>query len=295
MATITEHTSNCCIDDVIHDKVKTLEESYLQVQFLCKTCRGKMFFSKLCLFPFLPPLEVKTKFYNSEKSDLFLEVQIQNISSSTVFIQKVSLNPPEMYTGEELNTINQAGEDECTFGTRTFLQSMEERQYLYYLKLKQEFSEKAGIIKGLTEMGKLDIIWKRNLGEMAMLQTIQLERKAPVYGNMKLSLEKIPDTVIIEEPFHIICKIMNCSGRKMKLVLKTYDTDSIRWCGNSGRYLGQLPPGSSLCFTLTLLSLKLGLQVISSIKITDKVLKKTYVCDDLAKVCVIPSMVKMKN
>ncbi|XP_032705618.1 trafficking protein particle complex subunit 13-like [Lontra canadensis] len=254
-----------------------------------------MFFSKLCLFPFLPPLEVKTKFYNSEKSDLFLEVQIQNISSSTVFIQKVSLNLPEMYTGTELNTINQAGEDECTFGTRTFLQSMEERQYLYYLKLKQEFSEKAGIIRGLTEMGKLDIIWKRNLGEMAMLQTIQLEREAPVYGNMKLSLEKIPDTVIIEEPFHITCKIMNCSGRKMKLVLKTYDTDSIRWCGNSGKHLGQLPPGSSLCFTLTLLSLKLGLQVISSIKITDKVLKKTYVCDDLAKVCVIPSMVKMKN
>lgn len=25
-------------------------------------------------------------------------------------------------------------------------------------------------------MGKLDIVWKRNLGEMAMLQTIKIER-----------------------------------------------------------------------------------------------------------------------
>lgn len=254
-----------------------------------------MFLSKLCLFPFFSPLEVKTKFYNSETSDLFLEVQIQNSSSSTVFIPKVSLNPPEMYTGAELNTVNQSGEDECTFGTRTFLQSMEGRQYLYYLELKQEFSDKAGIIKGLTEMGKLDIVWKRNLGEMAMLQTIQLEREAPGYGNMTVSLEKIPDTVILEEPFHVVCKITNCSGRKMKLVLKMCDTDSVRWCGSSGRYLGRLPPSSSLCLTLTLLSLKLGLQVVSGIQITDKKSKKKCVCNNLAKVCVIPSMVKMKN
>ncbi|XP_042830763.1 trafficking protein particle complex subunit 13-like [Panthera tigris] len=258
-------------------------------------CGGKMFFSKLCLFPFLHPFEVKTKFYNSEMSDLFLEVQIQNISSSTVFIQKVLLKPPEMYTREELNTVNQAGEDKCTFGTRTFLQSMEGHQYLYYLELKQEFSEKAGTIRGLIEMGTLDIVWKRDLGEMAMLQTIQLQREAPGYGNMRLSLETIPDTVILEEPFNIICKITNCSGRKMKLVLKMCDTDSIRWCGSSGRYLGKLSPSSSLCFTLTLLSLKLGLQGVSGIQVTDKVLKKTYVCDNLAKICVIPSTFKMKN
>ncbi|XP_010986048.1 trafficking protein particle complex subunit 13 [Camelus dromedarius] len=253
-----------------------------------------MFLKKLCIFSFFPPLEVKTKFYNSEMNDLFLEVQIQNTSSSTVFIQKVSLEPSEMYTGVELNTVNQAGEDECPFGTRTFLQSLEGRQYLYHLQLKQEFSDESGAIRGLTEMGKLDIVWKRNLGEMAMLQTIQLEREAPGYGNMRLSLETIPDTVILEEPFCITCKITNHSNRKMKLVLKMCDTDSIRWCGSSGRYLGKLPPSSTLSFTLTLLHLQLGLQSVSGIRITDKLLKKTYAFDDVAKVCVIPSMVGRK-
>ncbi|MBZ3881960.1 Trafficking protein particle complex subunit 13 [Sciurus carolinensis] len=226
--------------------------------------------------------------------DLFLEVQIQNMSSSTVFIQKVLLEPSEMYIGIELNTINQDGEDESTFGTRTFLQSSEGRQYLYHLQLKPEYSEKASAIRELMDVGKLDIVWKRNLGEMPIVQTIQLETEAPFYGNIKLYLEKTPDTVILEEPFHITCKITNCSAKKMKLVLKMCDTASVRWCGNSGRYLGKLPPQSSLCFTLTLLSLKLGLQSISGLRITDKVLRKTYDYDDVANVYVVPSIIKMK-
>ena len=34
--------------------------------------------------------------------------------------------------------------------------------------------------------------------------------KAPGYGDIRLSLEMIPDTVNLEEPFDIICKITNC-------------------------------------------------------------------------------------
>lgn len=93
-----------------------------------------------------------------------------------MFIQSVSFVSSEIHTGRELNTVNQDGENECMFGTMTFLQSVERRQYLYHVQLKQKCSEVGGIIKGLTEMRKLDIVWKRNLGEMSMLQTIQLLR-----------------------------------------------------------------------------------------------------------------------
>lgn len=34
--------------------------------------------------------------------------------------------------------------------------------------------------------------------------------QAPGYGDIRLSLETIPDTVNLEEPFDIICKITNC-------------------------------------------------------------------------------------
>lgn len=34
--------------------------------------------------------------------------------------------------------------------------------------------------------------------------------QAPGYGDVRLSLETIPDTVSLEEPFDITCKITNC-------------------------------------------------------------------------------------
>lgn len=113
-------------------------------------------------------------------------------------------------------------------------------------KPKKEFAEKAGIIKGVTVIGKLDIVWKTNLGERGRLQTSQLQRMAPGYGDVRLSLEAIPDTVNLEEPFHITCKITNCSERTMDLVLEMCNTNSIHWCGISGRQLGKLHPSSSL-------------------------------------------------
>ena len=53
---------------------------------------------------------------------------------------------------------------------------MDTRQYLYCLKPKPEYAEKAGVIKGVTVIGKLDIVWKTNLGERGRLQTSQLQR-----------------------------------------------------------------------------------------------------------------------
>ncbi|KAL6029894.1 hypothetical protein STEG23_030825 [Scotinomys teguina] len=240
-------------------------------------------------------LDVKTKFYNSDKDDLFLEVQIKNTSSSTVFIQKVSLELPEMYTEEALNTLNLDGEDECTFGTRTFLQAREARHYLYHLQFKEEYLEKARTLSGPTEMGKLEILWKWELGEMAMLHTVPLEREARSCRTLKLSLETIPDTVAIEEPLKIIFKIRNCTDKKVKLIVKTVDTTSVRWCGCSGRKLGTLMPGSSLSFSLTLLFLQLGLRGISGIRLIDTTVKTIYHCDNVANVCVVPSMVKRKS
>lgn len=68
----------------------------------------------------------------------------------------------------------------------SYLQPMDTRQYLYCLKPKPEYAEKAGVIKGVTVIGKLDIVWKTNLGERGRLQTSQLQRMVPgclVYGS----------------------------------------------------------------------------------------------------------------
>ncbi|XP_028627286.1 trafficking protein particle complex subunit 13-like [Grammomys surdaster] len=254
-----------------------------------------MFLRNLCVCSPSQPLDVKIKFYNSDKDDLFLEVHIQNISPATVFIQDVSLELPEMYTPKPLNTLNLDGKDECTFGTRIFLQATEGRYYLYHLQVKEEYLERARNLSGLTKMGELKIVWKRDLGEMAMLYTVPLEREAKRCGALKLFLLKIPDTVVLEEPFQITCKITNCSDKRMNLIVRMHNTSSVHWFGRSGSYLGKLIPGSSTSFTLTLKCLQLGLRRISGLQIIDTTLKIKYRYDSVANVSVVPSMDIMES
>ncbi|NWJ01958.1 TPC13 protein, partial [Crypturellus undulatus] len=227
--------------------------------------------------------------------EVFLEAQIQNITTSPVFMEKVSLEPSIMYNVAELNTVDTSEERASTFGSRTYLQPMDTCQYLYCLKPKQEFAEKDGVIKGVTVIGKLDIVWKTNLGERGRLQTSQLQRMASGYGDVRLSPETVPDTVNLEEPFDITCKITNCSERTMDLVLEMCNTSSIHWCGVSGRQLGKLHPSSSLHLALMLLSSVQGLQSVSGLRLTDTFFKRTYEYDDIAQVCVVSSEIKKKE
>ena len=38
----------------------------------------------------MKPLDVKTKFYNAESDEVFLEAQVQNITATTITIDKVT-------------------------------------------------------------------------------------------------------------------------------------------------------------------------------------------------------------
>ncbi|XP_008062688.1 trafficking protein particle complex subunit 13-like [Carlito syrichta] len=295
-AAVAELKPDCCVDAVIHHEVKEVGAHNLVCAVSYTTQGGeKRSFRKLFKFQVLTPLDVKTKLYNAETDEVFLEAQIQNITTSPMFMEKVSLEPSVMYNVTELNSVNKAGECVSTFGSRAYLQPMDTRQYLYCLKPKKEFAEKAGIIKGVTVIGKLDIVWKTNLGERGKLQTSQLPRMAPGYGDVRLSLEAIPDTVNLEEPFHVTCKITNCSERTMDLVLEMCNTNSIHWCGVSGRQLGKLRPSSSLCLALPLLSSVQGLQSVSGLRLTDTFLERTYEYDDIAQVCVVSSAVNVET
>lgn len=72
-------------------------------------------------------------------------------------------------------------------------------------------------------------------------------------------------TVLLCERNKIYSRLSDSSSseRTMDLVLEMCNTNSIHWCGISGRQLGKLHPSSSLCLALTLLSSVQGLQVCS--------------------------------
>lgn len=56
-------------------------------------------FRKFFKFQVLKPLDVKTKFYNAETDEVYLEAQIQNITAGPICLEKVELDSSEQYTG----------------------------------------------------------------------------------------------------------------------------------------------------------------------------------------------------
>ena len=63
------------------------------------------------------------------------------------------------------------------FGAAGWLGPQDSRQYLFCLRPRPELrAASAKQLKGVTNMGKLDITWRSNLGERGRLQTSQLQR-----------------------------------------------------------------------------------------------------------------------
>uniref|UniRef100_T1J8V5 Trafficking protein particle complex subunit 13 n=1 Tax=Strigamia maritima TaxID=126957 RepID=T1J8V5_STRMM len=238
----------------------------------------------------MKPLDVKTKFYNAESDEVFLEAQVQNITSGPICLEKVYLEPSPLFNVTQLNTRGTPNKSESIFGAVNCLNSMDSRQYLYCLTPKIEAKNQEKALKGVTSIGKLDILWRSKFGDKGRLQTSQLQRMAPGYGDIRLAIEELPNCVQLERPFSIVCTITNSCERAVNLVLMLDGTCSpgLYWTGISGKSLGKLEPESCLYIQLNLVPIQLGLQTISGIRLVDTFLKRTYDYDELAQVFVKP-------
>lgn len=62
------------------------------------------------------------------------------------------------------------------FGKTTLLQPQAVSQFLYCLTPNEKIMADLKLLSGATNVGKLDIVWRGNLGEKGRLQTSQLQR-----------------------------------------------------------------------------------------------------------------------
>ena len=89
-----------------------------------KTLAGdRKFFRKFYKFQVFKPLDVKTKAYNID-ADVFLEVQVQNITSNPMYLQSVALQPNPLFRAVDLNTVKPASPDvpaQVTFGNSSYI------------------------------------------------------------------------------------------------------------------------------------------------------------------------------
>lgn len=62
------------------------------------------------------------------------------------------------------------------YGKANYMNPLDTRQYLYCLTPLPDMYKDTKVLKGVTNIGKLDIVWKTNLGEKGRLQTSALQR-----------------------------------------------------------------------------------------------------------------------
>lgn len=272
------------LSDVIHHEVKDLGTHILVCEVTYMSNYNTLAsFRKFFKFEVMKPLDVKTKFYNAESEDVYLEAQVQNITSGPITLEQVSLESSQQFTVRSLNEIN---DNVSVFGEVTLLQPQESCQYLYCLTPRENISKDIKLLAAAKNIGKLDIVWRSNLGEKGRLQTSQLQRMTPDYGDLRVTYEQLPSKVTIDVPFDFRCKITNASERTLDLILKlrSLQDSCLLWCGVSNRKLGPLESGNSITITLTALPINTGLHDIAGVSLVDLFLKRTYDYDDLASV-----------
>ncbi|CAG2061883.1 unnamed protein product [Timema podura] len=90
----------------------------------------------------------------------------------------------------------------------------------------------------------------------------------PDYGDIRLSVQQLPNIVFLDEAFSLTCKIINTCERSMELIVSLEPGIGpyvgLVWSGVSGRHLGKLEPRDSLELPLCLVPLAAGLQVGST-------------------------------
>lgn len=153
--------------------------------------------------------------FRFQSEDVFLEAQVQNVTAGPLCLEKVGLDPSPMFKVTSLNQIidskGHVDEEKHVFGRYNYLQPQDSRQYLFCLTPKNELKSNYKQLRGATNIGKMDIIWRTNMGDRGRLQTSQLQRMTPNHGDVRFNVESIPSIVRVNEAFKLTCCIMNNS------------------------------------------------------------------------------------
>ncbi|CAH0550754.1 unnamed protein product [Brassicogethes aeneus] len=278
-------SSDDTVNVVIHHEVKEIGTHILVCEVSYQTITGNlMTFRKFFKIQVMKPLDVKTKFYNAENDDVYLEAQIQNITNGPICLEKVNLDASHLF---DVTSLNVTPTGDSVFGKTQLMHPQTVCQFLYCLTPSEKLSSDLKSLRGATNIGKLDIVWRSNLGERGRLQTCQMQRMGPDYGDIRMSVVEIPNFVVLEELFSIKCKIINNCERTVDLMVYLENVEGIAWCDISGRKLEPLPPHSVKILEFKCIPILPGLKSIAGIKLLDTFLKRTYPYNDLGQVFVM--------
>jgi hypothetical protein len=144
-------------------------------------------FRKFFRFQVMNPIAIKT-LTNDLQQGIFLVAQIKNAGQSPLFLETVKFEPIPIFNSIDLNQTTSTSESLTnsspvtsrlsttlnTVNDIAYLKPGDIRQYLFRLESKSSNDPR---VKASTTLGKMDIVWRSNLGETGRLQIGPLERK----------------------------------------------------------------------------------------------------------------------
>lgn len=276
---------NETLDDTIHHEVKEIGNHVLVCEVTYETPAGlPESFRKFFKFQVLKPLDVQTKFYNTETGEVFLEAQIQNKTIGAICLEKVEFQASEKYT---VTSLNELADGKSVFGSQNLLQPNNSCQFMYCIKPTPELESNFKALQAETGIGKLDIEWRSNLGERGHLQTSQLQKSVVESGDLKVYVIEANSTVKLGEPFNFAVRVTNTSERSMDLTLNlnTVPKKEMNYTGSTEFNVGNIEAGTFKDVKLTITPIKLGMVTVSNLQLTDS--KKTYEFEDFVQVFVV--------
>ena len=275
--------------------------------------KERKFFRKFYKFQVLNPLAVKTKVNTLQDGRVFLETQVQNVAGTPMYLERMRYEVNQLFEYDDLNTIitphdasldplapNSVSSDVASepslvdpnsmttsvFGPTSYLNPQDTRQYLYLLRPKIPNDPLA---RTTPTLGKLDMIWRTQLGQSGRLQTSQLSRKVPPLDPFEISVLSIPLVVQAEQPFTVTCRIRNNQPNdKLRITVQGVKSkmSSVLLRGVSEKSVGVVEVGGCVDFDLEFFPLLVGMHKITGLKVLEAISGTSRDVDSLADVYV---------
>jgi hypothetical protein len=119
------------------------------------------------------PMDFKNKFV-SLPGGYFGELNVQNLTNTTIVLDSVKMITSPEYDVEELTTHRDlSAEDQLDF--RDYLGPSDSRQFVFHIPLKDR-ARTAENLKSNTSPGRVEIIWRTGMGDIGKVTTSPLTR-----------------------------------------------------------------------------------------------------------------------
>lgn len=283
----------------------------------------KKYFRKFFKFQVQNPLSMRSKTHAlAPLNEILVETQIQNSTARVLFLQSVGFTPSADFeavplTHFEANVISaprlagspgtEGGVDAAalpplnsstvglpSFGQMAYLKAGDTQQYMYRLRGKQPAAQ----LRSVAALGRMEVVWKSQMGESGHLQSNAVQRKLPAPRSVDVAVLSVAEHVLLETPFALTCLVTNTSSKELHLQLRFESQGQGNGAqghgghggllidGVSGRSLETLKPQASTQVTLTLIALEPGIQKVSGLQLFDTVSEQLHEVGPLADVFV---------